>query len=138
VKMKQIRLLIVVFSCLWLVSGCKTSPKGSFSLQRRQITIITEPEGATVTQTHPLGQPSTDLGITPIEDQPVAVITRINAMKNMPYHETQDLIKRVGNVIVKIEKDGCEPYLGTLKTEAGKTTIHRIRLIRSSDGLASR
>ena len=130
--MKQIKVFIVVFTCLWLVSGCKTSPKGSFSLERRQISIITEPEGATVTQTHPLGQASTDLGTSPIEDQPVAVIARITAMKNMPYHETQDLIRRVGNVIVKIERDGYEPYLGTLRAEAGKTTIHRIKLIRSS------
>ncbi len=135
--MKQIRLLIAVSVCLWLVSGCKSSPKGSFSLERRQITIITEPEGAAVTQTHPLGQPSTDLGTTPVEDQPVAVIGRIKAMKNMPYHDTQDLIKRVGNVIVRIDKDGYEPYLGTLKTEAGKTTVHKIRLVRSSDGHAS-
>src|SRR5210317_382076 len=110
--MKQIKLLVVVSACLWLASGCKTSPKGSFSLERRQITIITEPEGATVTQTHPLGQPPTNLGISPLEDQPVAVIGRIKAMKNMPYDETQDLLKRVGNVIVKIEKDGYEPYLG--------------------------
>ncbi len=135
--MKQIKVLIIVSTCLWLVSGCKTSPKGSFSLGRRQITIITEPEGAKVTQTHPLGQPSTDLGITPIEDQPVAVIARINAMKNLAYNETQDLIRRVGNVIVKIEKDGYEPYLGTLRTEAGRVTIHRISLIRSSGVSAS-
>ena len=136
--MRQITLLILISSCLSLASGCKSSPKGSFSLERRQITIITEPEGATVIQTHPLGQPSTSLGTSPLEDQPVAVIGRITAMKNMPYHATQDLIKRVGNVIVKIDKDGYEPYTGTLRTEAGKTTIHRIRLVRSTDGLASK
>ncbi len=130
--MKQIKLLIVVSTCLSLVSGCKTAPKGSLSLKRRQITIITEPEGATVTQTHPLGQPSTDLGVTPIEDQPVVVIARIDAMKNMPYHDTQDLMRRIGSVVVKIGRDGYEPYLGTLKTEAGKTTVHKIKLIRSS------
>ena len=135
--MIQIRSIIVVSACLWLVSGCKSSPKGSSALERRQITIITEPEGATVTQTHPLGQASTDLGTTPVEDQPVAVIARINAMENMPYRETQDLIRRVGNVFVKIEKIGYEPYLGTLKTEAGKTIVHRIELTRLSDGLAS-
>lgn len=61
---------------------------------------------------------------------------RITAMKNMSYHATQDFIKHVGNVIVKIEKEGCEPYLGTLRTEAGKTTIHRIKLTRSSGGVA--
>ncbi len=136
--MNQVRLLVAVTMCLWLLSGCKSSPKGSFALERRQITIITEPEGAAIAQTHPLGQASTDLGVTPIEDQPVAVVTRIDAMENLPYHETQDLIKRVGNVIVKIEKVGYEPYLGTLKTEAGKTTVHRIRLIRLSHGLASK
>jgi len=89
-----------------------------------------------VIQTHPLGQPSTELGITPIEEQPVAVIARIESMKNMPYRATEDLIKRVGNVVVKIEKAGYEPYRGTLGTEAGKTTIHKIKLIRSSEGLA--
>lgn len=118
--------------------GCKSSPKGSFALKRRQITIITEPEGATVTQTHPLGQASTDLGTTPVEDQPVAVIARINAMENIPYRETQDLIRPVGNVVVKIEKAGYERHLGTLETEAGNTTVHRIRLVRLSDGLASK
>lgn len=131
--MKHIGSLIAISVCLWFVSGCEAPPKGSFSLQKRQITIITEPEGATVIQLHPLRQPSTNLGITPIEDQAVIVVAAITRMKNMPYKETQELMKLVGNVAVKIEKEGYEPYFGTLKTEVGQTTIHRINLIPSSN-----
>jgi hypothetical protein len=128
--MKRFLFLMAISICLSLSSGCKTRPQASFNIQKRQITIITEPSGAVVTQLNLPGEQSTNLGITPIEDRSVIVITDITAMKNMPYTKTQELMKRVGNVVVNIRKDGYKPYHGTLKTEEGRTAIHKIILDR--------
>lgn len=126
--MKQFGLIIALCVCLWLVSGCETGGKANFNIQQRRITIITEPEGAAVTQLNPLGQRPTDLGITPVEEQPVIVVTEVSKMKNMPYKAAEDWMRRVGNVVVSIKKDGYQPYRGTLKTQAQETVTHRITL----------
>ena len=126
--MKQSGLVIALCLCLWLVSGCETERKANFNIRQRHITIITEPEGATVTQLNLPGQASTNLGTTPIEDQPVIVVTEVTRMKNMPYAKAAELMRRVGNVVVSIKKDGYQPYRGTLKTEAQETVTHRITL----------
>lgn len=97
-------------------------------MEPRRVTIITEPQGASVTQIHPLGQPSTSLGKTPLNERSVSVVTNIKSMKKMPYYEAQKLLTHVGNVVVKIEKPGYQTFHGTLKTESGHTTVHNITL----------
>lgn len=126
--MKKAIVVLVGIGCLWLCCGCASNPKCNFNIERRTITIITEPEGANVVQIKPLGQPSTTLGKTPIQDQPVVVIREITKLQNMPYRETETLYKNVGAVNVVIQKDGYVPYKGYLKTEPDKTTTHRITL----------
>jgi len=50
-------------------------------------------------------------------------------MKNMPFPETQQLMKAAGgNVMVRIEKDGYQTYNGVLSTTAGNTATHNITL----------
>ena|GEM_PF-6695838 len=92
------------------------------------MTIITEPDGASVTQIHPLGQPSTSLGTTPLNERSVPIVTDIKTMKKMPYYQAQRLMTHVGNVVVRIEKPGYETHHGTLKTESGRTIVHTITL----------
>lgn len=111
-----------------VLSGCSSTPKGHFNIDTRRVTILTEPEGATVTQINPFNQPSTNLGASPINDRSVMVVSRITKMQNMPYYETKRLMEQVNNVVVRIEKDGYKTYHGTLKTEPGETTVHNIKL----------
>jgi len=121
--------MLAAFSMFCCVSGCSSlnKPKGTFDLAPRRISIRTEPQGANVTQLHPLGQSPTELGSTPINDLTVAVMTNIKFNK-LPLSDTQDLIRHANNVIVRITKDGYEPYMATIHTKAGKSAVLNIRL----------
>lgn len=115
-------------------SGCDMGkPRASFKLAPRRITIHTEPQGAEVTQLHPLGQPSTPLGKTPINDLSVVVMTEIT-MKHMSFAQAQDLMRHAGNVVVSIRKEGYEPYVGTLRTDPNETAVHTIQLQPKNPG----
>lgn len=117
-------MVILAFS----LSGCSSTPKAAFDVDARRVTIITEPEGASVIQINPFSQTPTSLGQTPITDRSVMVVSKITKMKNLPYHETKNLMEQVGNVVVRIEKDGYETYTGTLKTSPTETVVHTIQL----------
>ena len=118
-------LFAIMFSA---ACGCgMNKPSGKFKLTSRRITIHTQPEGAEVTQLRPLGQPSSSLGKTPINDLSVSVMTNFT-MKNMPFSQAQELIRHGGNVVVLIKRDGYETYSGTLKTDPNETVVHNIEL----------
>lgn len=95
--------MCVILMCMVVVSaGCSGSKiSANFNLDNRRVTIVTEPAGATVRQLRPMGQPSSYLGKTPLNDQ---------------------------TVLVLIQKDGYEPYTGTLRVEKGETVVHEIEL----------
>lgn len=122
--------LFIAAILLGCVSGCSnlSKPKGSFDLAPRRITIHTEPEGALVTQLRPLGQSSTKLGSTPIDDLTVTVMTNMK-YSNMPFNETQELLKHANNAVVKITKDGYEPYIATISTKDNETSVLDVKLI---------
>lgn len=124
------KLIVVVAEVLvlCLLGGCASKPTGHFNIEKRFITILTEPEGAEVVQIKPLGQPSANLGITPIVEQPVIVIKEITKLNHMPYSETEMLFKHVGNLYVVIGKKGYHSYKGYLKTDSEKTLTHEITL----------
>ena len=126
--MRCILFIITIVGIAALFMGCESKPQGNFSMENRRVTIITEPAGAAVTQLRPLNQPSMKLGTTPVKDHTVTIISKITRMKNMPLGPTQELMKHVGNVVVRIEKDGYEPHYATLKTERGQTVAHEIKL----------
>ena len=115
--------------CFSFISGCNSmgKPKANFKLAQHRVTLNTQPEGADVVQRRPLGQSSSKLGKTPIMDLSVSVITDIK-FKNMPFSETQQLMKHSGNVVVTITKEGYEPYHGTLRTNPSEATVHNIVL----------
>ncbi len=109
------------------VCGCKDEPRATFKLAPRRITIHTQPEGAEVRQLRPLGQPSSLLGKTPIDDLSVAVMTEFT-MNHMPFAEAENLMKHAGNVVVSIQKEGYENYYGTLRTDPNEIVVHTIVL----------
>ncbi len=128
--MKQTRwLTIILLAVIWGVGGCNSNPSGKFNLYNRRITILTEPAGASVTQLRPFDQPSMNLGKTPLEDQSVSVLYDLQ-VKNMSFGYYQNTMRHVGNVVVRIEKDGYEPYFGTLRVAEDETIVHEIKLIQ--------
>lgn len=128
--MKQSVVSAIILGSLWLCSGCPSNDNWSYKydIDKRFVTLLTEPEGAVVQQLNPMGQPPSHLGITPIQDQPVVVITKISKMKNMSYSQSETLLKLVGTVYVVIEKEGYQSWSGYLRTEADETLVHRITL----------
>ena len=120
--------LFIIVGIAVLFGGCSTNPKCDFNITTRRVTILTEPEGAAVTQINPFGQPSTSLGLSPINDRSVVVVSEVTKMKNMSYSASKRLMEQVNNVVVRIEKDGYKPYFGTLKTEPAETAVHNIKL----------
>ena len=127
--MKHVILSTLLFAIMFsATSGCgMNKPSAKFKLVPRRITIHTQPAGADVTQLRPLGQRSSSLGKTPINDLSVSVMTNFT-MKNMPFSKAHELIRHGGNVVVLIKKDGYETYSGTLKTEPNETAVHNIEL----------
>lgn len=129
--MKKTLFIVALATGLVFVCGCQSNSrwKYNYKFQTRKITIITDPVGGTVTCKN-FCQPSTYLGITPIKDQPVVVITTAK-MKNLSYKQTEQLMKATGgDVLVRIEKEGYIPYEGYLSTDAKKTLSHNITLQR--------
>ena len=124
--MKKHKNLAALF-VMGFLCGCSMAPKGHFDLSQRRVTIRTEPTAARVTQLRPLKQASLDLGVTPLVNRSVSVLTNIK-MKNMPFNETQKLFEHRNNLVVLIEKDGYEPYRATLATRPNEIIEHSINL----------
>ena len=120
--------LLLVMIATTLLGGCSSNPKFSFDIETRCVTILTDPEGAAVTQINPVGAPSSKLGTTPLKDRSVMIVSKITKAKNLSYGTTKALMEQVGNVVVRIEKDGYETYNGTLKTDPEETIVHSITL----------
>ena len=120
--------LLLVMIASTLLCGCSSNPKFSFDIETRRVTILTDPEGATVTQINPVGAPSSKLGTSPLQDRSVMIVSKITKAKNLSYSTTKALMEQVGNVVVRIEKDGYETYNGTLKTDPEETIVHSITL----------
>ena len=124
--MKKLKIFTTV-SIIGLLYSCSTTPGGRFDLSQRWVTIRTEPTAAKVTQLRPLKQAPLELGVTPLVNRSVSILTNIR-MKNMPFKEAQELIDHVNNLVVRIEKDGYEPYRATLATKSDETTEYSIKL----------
>ena len=124
----------VIFTLILVgIAGCSSRPQGKLDVGRRYITIHTQPEGADVKQAALQGIPSVDIGVTPIIEQPVWVITKIRKMKNLPVSETLKVYRTVGGVSVIISKNGYKTYRGILKTDAKKTLVHNITLQKNNN-----
>ncbi len=125
--MKAVCIPLVMAACLVFAVGCSDKPKGNFKLAPRRVTIVTEPAGATVTQLRPLGQPSVRLGVTPLHDQQVTVLTDIR-MRHMPFGESQELLRHANSLVVRIDKDGYQAYQGAHPTQADQVNEYTIQL----------
>ena len=121
-------LLLMMAAVTLFINGCSSNPKFSFNTDTRRVTILTDPEGATITQINPVGQPSSSLGMSPLKERSVMIVSKITKAKKLPYHTTKALMEQVDNVVVQISKDGYETYKGTLKTDPQKTIVHTIKL----------
>jgi len=66
--MMYLRIVSVLCATVPFLAGCDRSFRVNFDLQQRYVTLITEPQGA--------------MGTTPLQNQPVAVISKITGTPN--------------------------------------------------------
>ena len=121
-------LLLTTIAAALFSSGCSSNPSFSFDIEARRVTILTEPEGAAVTQVNPVGQPSTSLGMSPINERSVMIVSKITKAKHLSYNTAKELMEQAGNVVVQITKEGYHTHRATLRTDPKETVVHKIKL----------
>lgn len=123
--MRTLAIACVVLSIVG--AGCSSAPSIKFDFELQPVTIVTEPAGAEVFQTLPLGQPKMRLGSSPLNGVNVMVIKGVS-LNDVSAYEAQSVMRYVGNIGIEIRKDGFEPYVGLLAVKRGEKNEHRISL----------
>ncbi|MCP4256947.1 MAG: hypothetical protein GY774_05380 [Planctomycetes bacterium] len=126
-KNRSLRLLVTSMMVTMLSVGCCTS-NVKFTLEKRRVTITTEPPGATVTQTNTLDESQTMLGTTPLNEIDVVILSNVLSTKNVSISEIHRLISHIDNVVIRIDKQGYESCQQVLRTDRDKTIEHNIAL----------
>jgi hypothetical protein len=113
-----------------ICAGCTTSNQSlRYHLEARTFTLHTQPEGARVFQLVPASNQPVDLGMTPLIDQPVMVMTSINGSFGPPENVAR-LTSQLGMVRVRIEKEGFAPFETNIATLEKEPTMRTIALER--------
>jgi hypothetical protein len=98
----------VAVAALILV-GCQSNPNTRWSQESRVISLDTQPQGAHVWQIAAPSGSRVDLGMTPIIDQQVAVMTKYHgSFTDMA--SAQNTMSSLNLVRLRIEKAGYQPY----------------------------
>lgn len=116
--------MLTVCGCASGITGCRTTPKADYRLEWRKITVLSEPSGATVTQLYPFERGSRELGKTPLLSRSVLVMTDIT-FQGVPFSEAVAVFRYADSVIVRVEKDGYEPYRATIATKADESAARK-------------
>jgi len=129
--MKHHIALVAAIVAALFVTGCNNTRKYKFEYKtdQRHVTITTEPSGASVYQVSFLDNSSISLGKTPLHQVPVVVLTWAKFKKASPAR-VNAVHKQLNSVVVRIEKEGYEPYSGPLRTDPNLAVEHHIQLRR--------
>jgi len=119
------RLIIVLF--LGVMAGCASQSRQSYKLQGRLITVHTEPEGARVYHIAPPTGTRVDLGMTPLVNQNVMVLTGVKETFTDPSRVAQ-LGAQMNTARLHIEKEGFQPYDLSMTTNPKTVTERTVKL----------
>jgi hypothetical protein len=108
-------------------AGCASSDKAQFRLQQRMITLKTKPEGARVWHLAPPTGDPVNLGMTPLIDQPVMVLTKLHVTVQDPSN-IGAVLSEINTARLRIEKAGYKPYEIMVGTTPGQTVERSITL----------
>jgi len=117
-------LCVVLFA---VAAGCQSSDKAQFRLQQRRITLKTTPEGARVWHLAPPTGDPVNLGMTPLIDQPVMVLTKLKVTVQDPSN-IGAAMSEINTARLRIEKDGYKPYEIMVGTNPNQTVERSITL----------
>lgn len=115
-------------TCGLATIGCASEPRQSYNTESRLLTLHTQPEGARVTSFAPFGGGGAiQLGTTPLVNQPVMVLTRFKA-SFADSASGYEMMSRVNTVRLRIEKDGYQPWEGSIATSPTATVERTVTL----------
>ena len=108
--------------------GCQSSPEpAKFRLQQRRITLKTQPEGARVWHLAPPTGDLVNLGMTPLIDQPVMVVTKLKVTVADPAH-IGAVMSELNAARLRIEKEGFKTHEIMIATTPDQTVERTITL----------
>jgi hypothetical protein len=118
----------IVLMLAVLCAGCASANKRLYyHLEARTLTLHTQPEGARVFQLVPPENQPIDLGMTPLIDQPVMVMTSAEGGLGPPENAAR-LTSQLGMVRVRIEKAGFATYEANIATREKESVMRTITL----------
>ena len=123
------RVAIVMLSVAMAAAavGCQSSDNAKFRLQQRRITLKTTPEGARVWHLAPPTGDPVNLGMTPLIDAPVMVLTKLQVTVQDP-SAIGAVMSEINSARLRIEKDGYKPYEIMVGTTPNQTVERSITL----------
>ena len=114
---------------LALCAGCASQEQQThYKMAGRLITVHTLPEGAHVYQLAPVTGERVDLGMTPLINQPVLVMTEADAHGSPG--ELASMFAQGGMCRLHIEKPGYQSWDGSLATDPKQSAERMIQLER--------
>src|SRR4051794_19980259 len=110
---------LVAFVLAILLAGCGSHDSSGprYTFHSRKISIESEPSGAHVYQLAALSGQRVDLGMTPLKDRAVIVMTSAKG-RSATDAEGVRLAGLMEGVHVRIEKDGYKVFEGNLPTSS--------------------
>jgi len=81
-----------------------------------------------VTQIRPMDQAPLELGVTPLVDRSVNVLTDAS-MSGLTMEQAQEMLEQGDNLVVIVRKEGYEPYRVALGMKKDETTEHLLELV---------
>jgi len=123
--MKTSRILTALLAIALLGSCASSEKKEPYTFKPRTITVITEPAGARVMQYRPFGLKSEELGITPIVNREVLILTNVDPSAGVNWNEALD---HAGNLVVLVRKDGYRARKMKLPVKGLDTNEFKIKL----------
>lgn len=122
--MKNAIVITIICSLLIVITGCQTPM--TYKTESRTITIKTEPYNAKVFQINPVDKHQTFLGMSPVRDQPLSVITGFGG--DMDKATEDFMTTQIGMVNIRVVKEGYLDYIGNLPTDKKEILSHRVEL----------
>src|SRR5215218_8773506 len=128
--MPAMRVAMVLVALAVMSIGCSSSTTSTkFKMAGRLITLHTLPEGARVYQLAPMSGERVDLGMTPLINQPVVVMTQAGVHGVSPA-EVSRLMTQMNAARLHIEKAGYQPWDGSIYTDPKQAVERTIALER--------
>jgi hypothetical protein len=128
--MNRVAMVMLSVAMAAAAVGCQ-SDNAKFRLHQRRITLKSTPEGARVWHLAPPTGDPVNLGMTPLIDAPVMVLTKLKVTVQDP-SAIGAVMSEINSARLRIEKEGYKPYEIMVGTTPNQTVERSITLERAA------